>query len=74
MPTAHHEHIFEALKTAVKHGQLVVLSGIVGCGKTTLLRRIQDDLRRENDHPRGQIRGVSQRPGDDPDAGHRLVP
>jgi type II secretory pathway predicted ATPase ExeA len=27
----------------------VVLSGIVGCGKTTLLRRIQDTLRREND-------------------------
>jgi type II secretory pathway predicted ATPase ExeA len=46
--TAHHEHIFEALKTAVQRGQLVVLSGIVGCGKTTLLRRIQDDLRREN--------------------------
>jgi type II secretory pathway predicted ATPase ExeA len=47
--TAHHAHIFEALKTAVKQGQLVVLSGIVGCGKTTLLRRIQDTLRREND-------------------------
>jgi type II secretory pathway predicted ATPase ExeA len=48
-PTAHNEHIFEALKVAVTRGQLVVLSGIVGCGKTTLLRRIQDDLRREND-------------------------
>jgi type II secretory pathway predicted ATPase ExeA len=48
-PTAHNEHIFEALKIAVKRGQLVVLSGIVGCGKTMLLRRIQADLRREND-------------------------
>jgi type II secretory pathway predicted ATPase ExeA len=48
-PTAHHEQIFGALKTAVKQGKLVVLSGIVGCGKTTLLRRIQDDLRRENE-------------------------
>jgi type II secretory pathway predicted ATPase ExeA len=48
-PTAHHEHLFTALKTAVKQGQLVVLSGIVGCGKTTLLRRIQDDLRRGNE-------------------------
>jgi type II secretory pathway predicted ATPase ExeA len=47
--TEHHDHIFEALKTAVKQGKLVVLSGIVGCGKTTLLRRIQDDLRRENE-------------------------
>src|ERR687891_255971 len=48
-PPAHNEHIFEALKIAVKQGKLVVLSGIVGCGKTTLLRRIQDDLRRENE-------------------------
>jgi len=48
-PTAHNEHVFEALKIAVKRGQLVVLSGIVGCGKTTLLRRIQADLRRENE-------------------------
>ena len=48
-PTTHHEQIFRALKTAVKQGRLVVLSGIVGCGKTTLLRRIQDDLRRENE-------------------------
>jgi type II secretory pathway predicted ATPase ExeA len=47
--TAHHAHVFEALKTAITQGQLVVLSGIVGCGKTTLLRRIQDTLRREND-------------------------
>lgn len=47
--TAHHEHLFAALKTAVQQGQLVVLSGIVGCGKTTLLRRIQDDLRRGNE-------------------------
>lgn len=47
--TAHHAQIFEALKTAIKQGQLVVLSGMVGCGKTTLLRRIQDTLRREND-------------------------
>jgi type II secretory pathway predicted ATPase ExeA len=47
--TDHHDHIFAALKTAVKHGKLVVLSGIVGCGKTTLLRRIQEDLRRENE-------------------------
>jgi len=47
--TAHHQQIFAALKAAIKRGQLVVLSGIVGCGKTTTLRRIQDTLRRENE-------------------------
>jgi type II secretory pathway predicted ATPase ExeA len=47
--TPHHQQIFAALKTAVKQGQLVVLSGIVGCGKTTTLRRIQEALRRENE-------------------------
>jgi type II secretory pathway predicted ATPase ExeA len=47
-PTTHNEKIFDALKVAVQQGQLVVLSGIVGCGKSKLLRRIKDDLRREN--------------------------
>ena len=46
--TAHHAHRFEALNTAVKQGQLGVLSGLVGCGEPTLLRRIQDTLRRAN--------------------------
>ena len=40
-PTTHNEQFFEALKSCGQRGQLVVLSGIVGCGKTTLLRRIQ---------------------------------
>ena len=47
-PTPHDEKIFDALKVAVRQGQLVVLSGIVGCGKSKLLRRIKDDLQREN--------------------------
>jgi type II secretory pathway predicted ATPase ExeA len=47
-PTAQNEKMFEALKVAVQHGRLVVLSGIVGCGKSKLLRRIKDDLQREN--------------------------
>ena len=47
-PTTHTEKIFAALKVAVQQGRLVVLSGIVGCGKSKLLRRIKDDLQREN--------------------------
>jgi type II secretory pathway predicted ATPase ExeA len=47
-PTPHNEKIFDALKVAIQQGQLVVLSGIVGCGKSKLLRRIKDDLQREN--------------------------
>jgi type II secretory pathway predicted ATPase ExeA len=47
-PTPHNEKIFDALKVAIRQGKLIVLSGIVGCGKSKLLRRIQDDLRREN--------------------------
>jgi type II secretory pathway predicted ATPase ExeA len=47
-PTTQNEKMFEALKVAVQHGRLVVLSGIVGCGKSKLLRRIKDDLQREN--------------------------
>jgi type II secretory pathway predicted ATPase ExeA len=47
-PTTHNEKIYDALKVAVQLGRLVVLSGIVGCGKSKLLRRIKDDLQREN--------------------------
>lgn len=47
--TAHHHQVFTALKAAIKRGQLVVLSGIVGCGKTTTLLRMQDALRREQE-------------------------
>src|SRR5215510_9040087 len=47
--TAQHQQIVAALKTAIKQGQLVALSGIVGCGKTTTLHRLQEGLGREPD-------------------------
>ncbi len=37
------------LKTAVRQGQLIAVSGIVGCGKTTLLQRVQEELARDKD-------------------------
>ena len=36
--------IVSELKLEIKAGKLVALSGIVGCGKTTMLRRIQEAL------------------------------
>lgn len=47
--TEHHRQVSHTLKTAIKHGALVALSGIVGCGKTTVLQRIQDLLRQEKE-------------------------
>ncbi len=47
--TEHHSQIMKEIKSAIKSGKLIAISGIVGCGKTTLLRRVQEDLRREKD-------------------------
>jgi len=47
--TAQHQQIVGALKTAIQQGQLVALSGIVGCGKTTTLHRLQEVLGHEPD-------------------------
>jgi len=47
--TAPHQQVFATLKAAIKRGQRVVLSGIVGCGKTTTLLRMQEALRREQE-------------------------
>ena len=47
--TEHHQQIFKELKTAIKQGQMVALSGIVGCGKTTTLKAIRDELTREKE-------------------------
>jgi type II secretory pathway predicted ATPase ExeA len=47
--TTQHQHMMAALKAAIQQGQLVALSGIVGCGKTTTLQRLQELLGREQD-------------------------
>ena len=47
--TEQYQQLFTELKTAIRQGQLVAVSGIVGCGKTTLLQRIQEELAREKD-------------------------
>jgi type II secretory pathway predicted ATPase ExeA len=47
--TAQQRHMVPEIKNAVKQGKLVALSGIVGCGKTTTLQRIQEGLANEQD-------------------------
>ena len=42
--TAQHQQIVAALKAAITQGQLIALSGIVGCGKTTTLYRLHEVL------------------------------
>jgi len=39
--------VFKEVRAAVKLGKLVALSGIVGCGKTATLRRVQEVLHEE---------------------------
>jgi ABC-type glutathione transport system ATPase component len=47
--TEHSEQIVSELKLEIKAGKLVALSGIVGCGKTTMLRRIQEALSQDKE-------------------------
>lgn len=47
--TEHHQQVVKELKAAIKQGQMVALSGIVGCGKTTTLKAIQQELKNEKE-------------------------
>jgi type II secretory pathway predicted ATPase ExeA len=46
--TEHHRQVFKEMEAAIHRGELVAMSGIVGCGKTTTLLRLQEALRKEN--------------------------
>lgn len=41
------KQMFKDIKAAIASGRLVVLTGIVGCGKTVTLRRLQEALEKE---------------------------
>ncbi len=45
--TAHQKQMFKDIKAAIYSGNLVALTGIVGCGKTITLRRLQEVLETE---------------------------
>lgn len=46
--TAHHKQLIKDIKGAILEGRLIAVCGIVGCGKTVMLRRLQQILREEN--------------------------
>ncbi|MBE9117243.1 AAA family ATPase [Lusitaniella coriacea LEGE 07157] len=43
--TQESQNLREELTKAIHHGRLIALSGEVGCGKTTILQRLQKELR-----------------------------
>ena len=45
--THYQKQLFEELKLAIPSGKLVALTGVIGCGKTVTLRRLQETLRKE---------------------------
>jgi type II secretory pathway predicted ATPase ExeA len=47
--TGQSQQIVKELSHEIRAGKLVTLSGIVGCGKTTMLRRIQDTLAQDKE-------------------------
>ena len=47
--TEQHRQILRELKSAVQQGKFVTMSGIVGCGKTTTLHRLQEQLEAEGE-------------------------
>ena len=45
--TDHHKQIVREVKTSIIQGKLIAITGIVGCGKTLIMRQIQKALRNE---------------------------
>jgi type II secretory pathway predicted ATPase ExeA len=45
--TEHHRQVGKEVRAAINAGRLVAVTGMVGCGKTRLLRRLQDELVQE---------------------------
>lgn len=46
--TEHYRQLFRDIKAAILEGRLIAVCGVVGCGKTVTMRRLQQSLRDEN--------------------------
>jgi len=46
--TAHHSQILNNVRGAILEGRIVALCGVIGSGKTVMLRRLQHQLKEEN--------------------------
>jgi type II secretory pathway predicted ATPase ExeA len=47
--TQEQTNLFKELKPQIRQGRLIALTGVVGCGKTTTLQRLQLELSSEKD-------------------------
>ncbi len=47
--TEHHKKVIEDIKNSIHRGKIIALSGIVGCGKTTILRQFREKLKHDKD-------------------------
>ncbi len=45
--TAHHQGLMKDVRGAIHEGRLIAVCGVVGCGKTVMLRRLQQLLEDE---------------------------
>ena len=45
----HHKSLFNDVKEAIKNGNIIAISGLVGSGKTTFLKKVQDSLAKEKE-------------------------
>jgi len=45
--TEHQKQMFKDINVAIHSGKLVAITGIIGCGKTTTLRRLFEVLEKE---------------------------
>jgi len=46
--TEHHAQLLNNIRGAILQGRLIALCGVIGCGKTVTLRRLQQQLKEEN--------------------------
>ncbi|MBH8552651.1 hypothetical protein I8751_09750 [Nostocaceae cyanobacterium CENA357] len=47
--TQEQTNLFKELKPQIRQGRLIAITGVVGCGKTTTLQRLQLELSSEKD-------------------------
>lgn len=45
--TDHHQHLMKDIRAAIMEGGLIALCGVVGCGKTMMMRKLQQALTSE---------------------------
>lgn len=47
--TEHHRQLLKELKSAIKQGQMIAFCGIVGCGKSTTVKAIKQELAKDKE-------------------------